>query len=75
MLYKILALPPRISNDTFVQYLPEFLFFGIDTVQHNYILFTETELSHCTQSSITVCSANAAIYSIQMKTCELSLYL
>ena len=75
VLYKILALPTRISNDTFVQYLPEFLFFGIDTVQHNYILFTEAELSHCTQSSITVCPANAAIYSTQMKTCELSLYL
>ena len=75
VLYKILALPTRIFNDTFVQYLPEFLFFGIDTVQHNYILYTEAELSHCTQSSITVCLANAATYSPQMKTCELSLYL
>jgi len=27
VLYKILALPTRIFNDTFVQYLPEFLFF------------------------------------------------
>jgi hypothetical protein len=39
LFYKILALPTRISNDTFLQYLPEFLFFGIDTVQHNYIFF------------------------------------
>ena len=75
VLYKILALPTRIHNDTFVQYIPEFSFFGIDTVQHNYILFTEVELSHCTQSSITVCPANTAIYSTQLKTCELSLFL
>jgi len=27
VLYKILDLPTRIFNDTFVQYLPEFLFF------------------------------------------------
>jgi len=38
-------------------------------------LFTEAELSHCTQSSITVRPANAAVYSTQTKTCELSLYL
>jgi len=48
VLYKILALPTRIFNDTFVQYLPEFLLFGIDTVQHNCFLFTEAELSRCT---------------------------
>ena len=65
----------RISNDTLLQYLPEFLSFGIDTVQHKYILFTEAELSNCTQSSLTVCPANAEIYSTQMKICELSLYL
>ena len=52
-----------------------FYFFAIDTVQHNYILFTEAELSYSTQSSITVYPANAAIYSTQMNTCDLSLYL
>ena len=48
VLYKILALPTRIFNDIFLQYLPEFLFFGIDTVKQSYVLFTEAELSHCT---------------------------
>jgi hypothetical protein len=75
VLYKILSMPTRIFNDTIVQYLPEFLFFAIDTVQHNHILFIETELSHCAQNSITVCSANATIYSTQMKNYELKLYL
>jgi len=46
------ARPTRIFKDTFVQDLPEFVFFGIDAVQHNYILFTEAEQSRCTQSSI-----------------------
>ena len=52
VLYKILTFPTRIFNDTFVQYLPEFLFYSIDTVQHNCILFTEAELSHCTRAAL-----------------------
>ena len=75
VLYKILAFPTPLFNDTFVQYLPAFLFVVIDTIQQNCILFTEAELSHCTQSSITVRPASAALYSTQMKTRELSLHL
>jgi hypothetical protein len=74
MLYKILALPTWISNSTFIQYLPDFLYFGIDHIQRNYILFTEVEFSYCTHGSIPVCPANKAIYCTWMITCEASLF-
>ena len=45
LLYKILALPIQVSNGTFVQYVPEFSYFGIDHIQRNYILFTEVEFN------------------------------
>ena len=72
MLYRILALPTRISNRTFVQYVPDFLYFGIDYIQRNYILFTEADLSQCSKGSITVCSADKAIYNTQIGMCESS---
>jgi hypothetical protein len=74
ILYKILALPIQISNGTFAQYLPEFLYFGTDHVQRSYILFTEAEFSYCTQSNIAICPANKAIFSRQVLTCEASLF-
>ena len=69
ILYKILALPIQISNGTFAQYLPEFLYFGTDHVQRSYILFTETVFGYCTQSNIAICPANKAIYSRQVLSC------
>jgi hypothetical protein len=74
LLYKILALPARISNSTFIQYLPDFLYFGINHIHRNSILFTEVEFSYCTHGSIAVCPANKAIYSTRMITCETSLF-
>jgi hypothetical protein len=46
-LYKIVTLPIYLSNHSFIHYVPEFSYFGIDTVQHNYILFTESEYRLC----------------------------
>jgi hypothetical protein len=74
MLYKILALPTRISNSMFIQNLPDFLYFGIDHIQRNYILLTDVEFSYCTRCSFTICPANKAIYSTQMITCGTSLF-
>jgi hypothetical protein len=34
VLHKIITLPADVANDAFVQYLPEFLYFGIDTLEH-----------------------------------------
>jgi len=65
VLYKIIALPVRISGDTFAQYSLDFLYFGLDNIQLNYILFTEADLSSCSKTSVIVCPAKEAIYSTQ----------
>jgi hypothetical protein len=64
VLYKIFTLPTRVANGTFIQYLSEFLYFGINDIQHNYVLYTEAELNHCTKGIITVCPAAKAIYRV-----------
>jgi len=70
----VIALPTQILNDTFVQYLLDYPYTGIDGIQRNYILLTETELKLCTESGITMCPANRAIFSTQVITCETSLF-
>jgi len=35
VLHRILTLPTKIANDTYVQNLPEFSYFVIDNIQHN----------------------------------------
>ena len=73
-LYKVIALPTRIFNDTFVQYMLDFSYFGIDNTQRNYILMTEADVKLCSKNGITMCSANRAVFSTQVVNCKLSLY-
>jgi hypothetical protein len=58
-LYRVTALPTRILNDTFAQYMLDYSYFGIDNIPRNYI---------------TVCSANRAIFGTRVINCEMSLY-
>ena len=74
VLYKTIALPARIFDDKFVKYLLDFTYLGQDNIQRKYILFTEEDLSHCSKGSITVCSADKAVYSIQIVKSESSLF-
>jgi hypothetical protein len=73
-LYKIVTLPIRLSNHSFIHYIPEFSYFGIDTVQHNYILFSESEYRSCSTHVISVCPASNVIFNTQLTTCESSLF-
>jgi hypothetical protein len=74
VLHKIITLPTRTANDTFVQYLPEFPYFGIDNIQHNYILFTQEELSYCNINSISICPAHIPIFNNRLISYESSLF-
>ena len=62
-LYRVTALPARVFNDTFVQYMSDFSYFGIDNIQRTYILMTETDVGLSSENGITVCSANRAVFS------------
>ena len=63
VLHKTTALPARIYDNKFARYSFDSSYFGLDNIQHNYILFIEADLSHCSTSNITVYPANKAIHS------------
>jgi hypothetical protein len=74
VLHKVITLATRIANDTFVQYLTEFPYFDIDNAQHNYILFTQAELSNCNINSISICPPHRPIFNNRPVSCEFSLF-
>jgi hypothetical protein len=45
VLYKLIAFPMPVLNNTFVQYKPNHLYFGFKKIQHSYALFTEAEIN------------------------------
>jgi len=73
-LYRIIALPTRLTNDKLIRYQIDFPYFGLNHNQHDYVLLNEADLRRCTVSTTTVCPANMAVYSMQMVSCESSLF-
>jgi hypothetical protein len=73
-LYKIIALPSRVSSNNFAKYVIDHTYFGLDHSQRDYILVSEAYLNRCTANSITLCPADIAIYNTHAKTCESSLF-
>ena len=73
-LYKIVPLPSRISEDTFVKYSLEYSQFALASSQRDFLLLTEADLSHCSTGSIIICPNNIALYDVQVVTCDSILY-
>jgi len=73
-IYKLFVFSTRISDNKFVKYSTEFPYFGLSDNQHDFILLTEADLSHCKINGITVCPAEVAIYNSQTLNCESSLF-
>jgi hypothetical protein len=44
-LYKVTALPTRISDNNFAQFVPDFMYISLDKTQRNYISLTEADLN------------------------------
>jgi len=61
-MYKLFVFPARISDNKFVKYSIEFHYFGLSDYQHDFILLTEADLSHCKLNGITLCPADVAIH-------------
>ena len=72
-LYKLIAMPQRLSKDKFIKYLPEFSYFGLSVSWWDFILLT-ADLMQCTTGRITVCPINTALYDVQSPTCEAKLF-
>jgi hypothetical protein len=73
-LFRIVALPTRVLNDTFALYQLEYNYFGLSHSQRDYILMTAADVQKCDAGSITICLADRALYDIRSITCESKLY-
>jgi len=68
-LYKVVALPTRVSKTNFVKYTVGYSYFGLESSRHDHILLKETDLLNCVAGEITVCPANRAVYSTKTLNC------
>ena len=73
-LFRIIALPTRILNDTFASYQLEYDYFGLSHSQRDYIMITAADVQKCNAGSITICPADRALYDTRSLTCESKLY-
>ena len=73
-MYRIIALPTRLTDDKLICYQIDFPYFGLNHNQHDYFLLNEADLRRCTVSTKTVCPANMAVYSTRIVCCESSLF-
>ena len=61
-LYKVVALPTRVSKTNFFQYSIDYSYFGLENSRHDYLLFKETD------------PANMAVYSSKTLNCLSSIF-
>jgi hypothetical protein len=57
-----------------VKYTVDCSYFGLESSEHDYILFKETDLLNCATGEVTVCPANTAIYSAKTSKCLASIF-
>jgi len=74
-LYKLVALPTRILNNTYAQYNIGIDYFAINQLQRTHLTLTEADVTECRGEHIKICPANRAVYNSEVNSCALSLYL
>ena len=72
--HKLIANPTWINGDKFVEYHPEYSYFGLSISKNDYILLTADDLRQCNSGSLRVCRLNIPLYDAQTLNCESSLY-
>jgi hypothetical protein len=73
-LYRVVALPTRIANNTYVQFETGSDYFGINLLQRSYLTLTELEVVKCRGKNVMICPANQAVYCTEVNSCALSLF-
>jgi len=74
-LYKTVVLPTRILNNTFAWFEVGDNYFAINLLQRTYLTLSEEEVSKCRGEHIKICPINRAVYSTEVNSCALSLFL
>jgi hypothetical protein len=73
--FRVIALPTRFFNGTYIQFQVEKRYFAITAILQTYFTMTEDDVMQCKGSEIIVCPAGRPISSTKLNSCELSLYL
>ena len=60
-LFRIIALPNPVLNDTFALYELEYDYSGLSHSQRDYILMTAADVQKCNDGSITICPADSPV--------------
>ena len=74
-LYKMVVLPVRILNNAYAQFEIGNDYFGINLLQRSYLTLSEIDVLKCRGEDIMICPANQAVYSTEVNSCALSLFL
>jgi len=73
-LFRIIAFPTPVLNDTFALYELEYDYFGLSHSQRDYILMTAADVQKCNTGSITICPEDKALYDTRSIICKSKLY-
>ena len=74
-LYKMVVLPTRILDNAYAQFEIGKDYFGINLLQRSYLTLSEMDVLKCRGEDIKICPANQAVYSTEVNSCALSLFL
>jgi len=74
-LYKTVVLPTLVLNNKFAWFEVEDNYFAINLLQRTYLTLPEEEVSKCRSEHIKICPINRAVYSTEVNSCALSLFL
>jgi hypothetical protein len=74
-LYYVYNFYSEIPNGTFVKYNIEKEYLAVHALQHTYLTLSSSELSQCSVKDLKICAVNLPVYSTDVKTCAVSLYL
>jgi hypothetical protein len=74
-LYKMVVLPTHILNNTYAQFEIGNHYFGINLLQRAYLTLSEVDVLKSREEDIKIYLANQAVYSTEVNSCALSLYL
>jgi hypothetical protein len=73
-LFKIIALPVLVFNDTFALYQLHYDNFGLSYSQRDFLLLTTANVQKCHTGTIRLCPGDRALYDVRSITCESKLY-
>jgi len=74
-IYKVIAFPFKIANNTYWQYQLGSGYLAINILHQTYLAMRENMFEQCQGQSVKVCPASEAVTDTKAKSCALSLFL